>query len=216
MGNTFGVKKTVKVMNISGETMKLNTPVQAGDVVKDYPGFVLLESEAVKHYGVRAKPLELHQKLSTKRLYFLVELPKVSKEQAPRRVRSAINMSAKDRLESLMLARRSASDLTIMKPKSVLAEEGGGESDGSGSGSGAATRVKVRLPKAEVERLLKECKDEAEAAERIMGLYKTRENVCENDHKDEEKKDIIKPREKRRVSFMTTMEARGTQIAVAS
>lgn len=81
MGNTFGVKKTVKVMNISGETMKLNTPVQAGDVVKDYPGFVLLESEAVKHYGARAKPLELHQKLSTNRLYFLVELPKASKEQ---------------------------------------------------------------------------------------------------------------------------------------
>ncbi|KAL0540084.1 hypothetical protein IC582_024313 [Cucumis melo] len=212
MGNTFGVKKTVKVMKISGETLKLNTPVQVGDVVKDYPGFVLLESEAVKHYGVRAKPLELHQKLSTKRLYFLVDLPKLPKEQAPRRVRSAINMSAKDRLESLMLARRSASDLTIMKPKSVLTEEGGGESEGSGSG---ATRVKVRLPKAEVERLLKECKDEAEAAERIMGLYKTRESVCENDHKEKEKKDIIKPREKRRVSFMTTMEA-GTQIAVAS
>lgn len=81
MGNTFGVKKTVKVMKISGETMKLNSPVKVEDVVKDYPGFVLLESEAVKHYGVRAKPLEPHQKLSTKRLYFLVELPKVPKEQ---------------------------------------------------------------------------------------------------------------------------------------
>ena len=81
MGNTFGLKKTVKVMTVSGDTIKLTPPVQARDVVKDYPGFVLLESEAVKHYGVRAKPLELHQKLSTKRLYFLVELPKVPKEQ---------------------------------------------------------------------------------------------------------------------------------------
>lgn len=109
-------------------------------------------------------------------------------------------MSAKDRLESLMLARRSASDLTIMKPKSVLAEEGGGESEGSGSGSGSrsgATRVKIRLPKAEVERLLKESKDEAEAAERIMGLYKTRGDVCGNDHREKEKKDSIKPREVR-------------------
>ena len=106
-------------------------------------------------------------------------------------------MSAKDRLESLMLARRSASDLTIMKPKSMLTEEGGGESE-EGSVSGAPTRVKMRLPKAEVERLLKECKDEAEAAERIMGLYKTRENAYENDHKEKEiKKDIIKPREVR-------------------
>lgn len=107
-------------------------------------------------------------------------------------------MSAKDRLESLMLARRSASDLTIMNPKSVLAEERDGEGSGSGAG---ATRLKVRLPRAEVEKLLKDCKDEAEAAERIMGLYmnKTREStVCENDHgKEKEKKDIIKSREVR-------------------
>lgn len=77
MGNAFGGKKRVKVMKVTGETMKLNTPVQAGDVVKDYPGFVVLDSEAVKHYGVRAKPLEPHQNLSRKRLYFLVDLPKL-------------------------------------------------------------------------------------------------------------------------------------------
>lgn len=115
--------------------------------------------------------------------------------KAPRRVRSAINMSAKDRLESLMLSRRSASDLTIMKPKSVLAEEGGEQREGS-----EATRVKVRLPKAEVERVLKESKDEAEAAERIMGLYmaKARESVCQNEKTMEKEKDVmIKPREVR-------------------
>ncbi|XP_022155356.1 uncharacterized protein At1g66480 [Momordica charantia] len=219
MGNTFGAKRTVKVMKITGETMKLKSPVQAGDVVKDYPGFVLLESEVVKHYGVRAKPLEDHQKLSPKRLYFLVELPKVPKEQVPRRVRSAINMSAKDRLESLMLARRSASDLYIMKPKSVLLEEsGGGEGEGAVSGSGS-TQVKVRLPRAEVERLLKESRDEAEAAEKIVGFYmdKNRQqtSVPQNSHNYKEKPEDIKPREKRRVSFMATREV-GTQIAVAS
>ncbi|KAG7030578.1 hypothetical protein SDJN02_04615, partial [Cucurbita argyrosperma subsp. argyrosperma] len=215
MGNAFGGKKTVKVMKVTGETMKLNTPVQAGDVVKDYPGFVLLDSEAVKHYGVRAKPLEPHQNLSRKRLYFLVDLPKLPNQPPPRRIRSAIHMSAKDRLESLMLARRSASDLTIMKPKSVLAEEDAGE----GSSGAGTTRLKVRLPRAEVEKLLKESKDKGEAAEKIVGLYglymdKTTQSASKSAPK-QEKEDGIKPREKRRVSFMTTMEA-GTEIAVAS
>ncbi|XP_023511768.1 uncharacterized protein At1g66480-like [Cucurbita pepo subsp. pepo] len=215
MGNAFGGKKTVKVMKVTGETMKLNTPVQAGDVVKDYPGFVVLDSEAVKHYGVRAKPLEPHQNLSRKRLYFLVDLPKLPNQPPPRRIRSAIHMSAKDRLESLMLARRSASDLTIMKPKSVLPEEDAGE----GSSGAGTTRLKVRLPRAEVEKLLKESKDKGEAAEKIVGLYglymdKTTQSASKNAPK-EEKEDGIKPREKRRVSFMTTMEA-GTEIAVAS
>lgn len=42
------------------------------------------------------------------------------------RVRSGIHMSAKDRLDSLMLARRSASDLSMMKPVSIdeIAEDG--------------------------------------------------------------------------------------------
>lgn len=115
MGNSLGGKKTTKVMKISGETFKLKTPVKAEEVLKKYPGYVVLESEAVKHFGTRAKPLQPQQNLEPKRLYFLVELPNVPAEIVPRRVRSGIQMSAKDRLESLMLARRSASDLTIMK-----------------------------------------------------------------------------------------------------
>ncbi|KAJ7954211.1 Plastid movement impaired protein [Quillaja saponaria] len=163
MGNSFGGKKTTKVMKINGETMKLKTPIKAGDVVKDYPGFSLLESEAVKHYGIRAKPLEPHQELKAKRLYFLVDLPK-TKEQNPRRVRSGINMSAKDRLESLMLSRRSISDLTIMKQSSIMEEDA---KEGSEIGG---TRLKMRIPKSEVERLMRESKDEGEAAQRIMRL----------------------------------------------
>ena len=165
MGNSLGGKKTTKVMKINGETFKLKTPVKVEEVVKDYPGHVLLESEAVKHFGIRAKPLQPHQNLEPKRLYFLVELPEAPEEKVTRRVRSGINMSAKDKLESLMLSRRSVSDLTLMKPKSVIPEETEEGSDQSG-----AMRVKMRLPKAEVARLMKESKNEAEAAEKIMEL----------------------------------------------
>jgi hypothetical protein len=161
MGNSLGAKKTAKVMKINGETLKLKIPVEAGEVVKDYPGHVLLDSEAVKHYGVRAKALEQHQQLEPRRLYFLVELPQDPKAHVPRRARSGINMSAKDRLESLMLARRSVSDLSSMKPTSMSLEE-------------SATRVRMRLPRAEVEKLLKESKDEAEAAEKIMDLCRAK------------------------------------------
>ncbi|KAI3779067.1 hypothetical protein L2E82_08528 [Cichorium intybus] len=132
--------------------------------MKDYPGLVLLDSEMVKHYGIRAKPLETQQELKAKRLYILVELPKFPEDKSARRVRSGINMSAKDRLESLMLARRSASDLSFMKAPSIMVENGGG-------GAGVEPmRVKLRLPKAEVERLMKESKDQGEAAEKIMKL----------------------------------------------
>lgn len=165
MGNSLGGKRTTKIMKINGETIKLKTPAQAGEVIKDYPGYVLLESEAVKHFGIRAKPLGLHQELKPKRLYFLVELPKFpDQEKAPRKVRSGINMSAKDRLESLMLARRSVSDLSLLKPKSsIIVEE-------EPKGVGSPVRLKMRLPKAEVDKLMKESKTEAEAAERIMQL----------------------------------------------
>ncbi|XP_028781482.1 uncharacterized protein At1g66480-like [Neltuma alba] len=161
MGNSLGGNKTTKVMKIDGETMKLKTPVKAGDVLKNHPGLVLLDSEAVKHYGVRAKPLEAHKDLEPKRLYFLVEPPKGT--APPRRVRSGINMSARDRLENLMLARRSASDLSIMKQNSDPIGKEGSEN--------GKVKLKLKLPKAEVEKLIRESKDEAEAAQKIMGLY---------------------------------------------
>ncbi|GMH26249.1 hypothetical protein Nepgr_028092 [Nepenthes gracilis] len=158
MGNSLGRKGTVKIMKISGETMKLKTPIQAGEIVKDYPGHVLLDSEAVRHYGVRAKPIERHEKLLPKRLYFLVVLPELPQRE-PRRVRSGIQMSAKDRLENLLLARRSNSDLSIMKPACGVA-----------LGQEGATRVRMRLPKAEVAKLMSESRNEEEAAGKIMDL----------------------------------------------
>ncbi|GMH15180.1 hypothetical protein Nepgr_017021 [Nepenthes gracilis] len=159
MGNSLGGQRRAKIMNISGETMELKTPIRAGEVVKDYPGHVLLDSEAVKHYGVRARPIEPQQTLEPKRLYFLVELPKFP-QQAARRVRSGIHMSAKDRLENLLLTRRSNSDMTMMRPAAV----------DEGRNKEGAVRVRMRLPKAEVARLMSESRDEAEAAEKILDL----------------------------------------------
>ncbi|CAI9768117.1 unnamed protein product [Fraxinus pennsylvanica] len=166
MGNSLGGKKTAKVMKINGEMIKFKTPVNAGEITKGYPGYVLLESEAVKHFSIRAKPLEPQQELKPKRLYFLVELPEFPQEKGARRVRSGIHMSAKDRLESLMLAKRSVSDLSIMKPHSIAFEESVRSSEENG-----AMRLKMRLPKAQVEKLMMESKNGSEIAEKIVNLY---------------------------------------------
>lgn len=214
MGNSLGGRKSVKVMKINGETFKLKAPVQAGSVLKDYPGHVLLESEAVKHYGIRAKPLEPGQELKPKRLYFLVELPKFPEERVTRRVRSGIQMSAKDRLESLLLARRSSSDLSIMKPPSIASEEE--EQRASGGG----VRVKVRLPKAEVERLMAESKSDDEVADKIISLYMGSGSVPAARSGELRRRDLdavkagSKAREKR-VGFMPILEGE-IQLAVAS
>eukprot|EP00262_Sarcandra_glabra_P007212 TRINITY_DN19875_c0_g1_i1.p1 TRINITY_DN19875_c0_g1~~TRINITY_DN19875_c0_g1_i1.p1 ORF type:complete len:208 (-),score=29.40 TRINITY_DN19875_c0_g1_i1:208-831(-) len=164
MGNSIGGRRKAKVMKIDGEMFKLKTPVTVGQVLKDYPGFVLLESEAVRHMGVRAKPLVAEKELKPRRLYFLVELPKAPDQRQPRKVRSGINMNAKDRLESLMLSRRSVSDLTHVAR--VVDSEEGGE---------GAVRVRLRLPKAQVAKLMEESKDATDAAEKIMELCAAKE-----------------------------------------
>ncbi|KAE8730106.1 spore coat protein A [Hibiscus syriacus] len=213
MGNSLGGKKMAKVMKINGETMKLKTPVTAEEVLRDYPGHVVLESEAVKHYGIRAKPLQSNQRLEPKRLYFLVVLPEAPKERVPRRVRSGINMSAKDRLESLMLSRRSVSDLTLLKPTISIPE---GDEEEEGEGGGGATRVKMRLPKAEVEMLMKESASEEEAAEKIMQLCMgmTGRNSPRGEVAERRQVHWNGGREKR-VSFMA-MNGGGSQVAVSS
>lgn len=170
MGNAIGGSKKAKVMKIDGETFKLKTPARANDVVRDYPGHVLLDSQAVKHFGVRARPLEPHHELKPKGIYFLVELPKVQvpvqtqvpSEPLPRRVRSSgiRGMNAKERLDFLMLSKRSVSDLTTVK-----------KSDGPDPVNGGPTRVTMRLPKAQLDRMMEESHDGNEVAEKIIGLY---------------------------------------------
>ncbi|KAL3378194.1 hypothetical protein AABB24_004226 [Solanum stoloniferum] len=159
MGNNIGgsTKKT-KVMKINGEILKLKTPITTSEVVKDYPGHVLLESEAVKKFGIRAKPLEAEQELKPSKIYFLVELPLFPKEEitsnkVTRRVKSDVHMNAQDRLECLMLSRRSASDLSISKPS-----------------NGAVVQLKMKLPRSVVQKLIEESRDETEVAEKIMDL----------------------------------------------
>ncbi|TMW87414.1 hypothetical protein EJD97_019986 [Solanum chilense] len=233
MGNSLGGKKTTKVMKIDGQTMKFKTPIYANEVLKDYPSMVLLESEEVKHYGVRAKPLEPQQELKSKRLYFLVELPKFPEEnkKSTRRVRSAIQMSAKDRLETLMLARRSTSDLSIMKPASIVTEEcssyhnnNNNNNDNNNSASDVLnsggpsqahpTRLKLRLSKAEVEKLMMESKDENEVAEKIMKLCMNSNNCGTSHNNGGAIKKGLKSREKR-VGFMPITEGE-IQVAVAA
>lgn len=169
MGNSIGGgRKKVKVMNASGEIFKLKAPVRAWDVVKDYPGHVLMDSVAVKQFGIRAQPLEPQQELKPKKLYFMVELPKFpNHEKAPRRVRSSINMTAKDRLECLMLSRRSASDLAAVRPSSgrrLLSDRGERL-------QGSRQQVKLRIPRAQLDRLVEESKDGVDVAEKILDLY---------------------------------------------
>ncbi|CAL0301442.1 unnamed protein product [Lupinus luteus] len=168
MGNTIGGSKKAKVMKIDGETFKLKTPTTTNDVVKGYPGYVLLDSQAVKNFGLRAKPLELSHELKPKKLYFLVELPKIQPEQEkaplPRRAQSSgiRGMNAKDRLDFLMLSKRSISDLNVRKPSSI---------DEPNPNHGGPMRVKMRLPKAQLDRLVEECHSGAEVAEKIISLY---------------------------------------------
>lgn len=164
MGNSLGGRRRAKVMKLDGEIIKFKLPVTVQDVIKDHPDHVLMDSEAVRHLGVKARPLEEYRELKAKRLYFLVQLPKVVvNEKLPRRVRSGgINMGAKERLESLMLSRRAASDLTLLKAPagaSVQTDSEGG------------MRLRMRLPKSEVARVVEESKDAGEAAEKIMELY---------------------------------------------
>jgi hypothetical protein len=152
MGNAIaGKRRTARVMKVDGSTCKYRAPAAAGDALRDHPGHQLLESEQVRRLGVRARPLDPDAPLKPGKLYFLVELPRL----APRRTWSgALTYGAGERLESLMLARRSASDVAATVKE---AEDG-------------AVRLRVRLPKAEVARLVEESRDAADAAERIMRL----------------------------------------------
>ncbi|KAH6754936.1 hypothetical protein C2S53_019344 [Perilla frutescens var. hirtella] len=154
MGNAIGgAKRKAKIMKIDGETFKLKAPATATDVLKDYPaGYVLLESEQVKKCGIRAQPLRPEEGLKPGKIYFLVEMPKFPEpgpetrraESLPHTSRS----SAKERLEGLMLLRQK-SEINM---------------------SSGSVRIKMRLPRAEIEKLMRESKDEAEVGHRILQL----------------------------------------------
>ncbi|XP_057853196.1 uncharacterized protein At1g66480-like [Cryptomeria japonica] len=120
----------VKIMKLDGHVMKMKVPVTLDEILQDYPGYVILHSEA----------------------------PKV--DNHPLSVRSGIAMNAKSRLESMLLGRRSISDISHMncEPSSseILSEHNGG------------VRVKVRMRKAELIEMMAESQDSSQTAERIL------------------------------------------------
>lgn len=171
MGNSITIKrKRAKVMKIDGEVFHIKTPATAREVTADYPGYVLLDSEAVKHFGVRSKPLEPSQLLKPKKTYFLVELPKLPPETTSgtdnklplRRVMSGIHVGAKERLEMLMLSRRTVSDVAVGR------SDGG---DGLGLGPGQ-TSVRFRLPRSQITKFMEESNDDSEIADKILSFYR--------------------------------------------
>ncbi|XP_038876258.1 uncharacterized protein At1g66480-like [Benincasa hispida] len=173
MGNTIGGRKRVKIMKVDGEILKLKLPIRVSEVLKDYPDHVLMESEAVKHYGVKAKPLEPQQDLNKKKIYFLLQLPKITAEnrprpdRIPRRVRSSgVHMSAKDRLDLLMLSRRTMSEIAITRPSSAAADSSAQPRFNSGP-----MQVKMKIPRSQVAKLMEESRNEGEIAEKIINMY---------------------------------------------
>lgn len=179
MGNIIGGgRKKAKVMKINGEIFKIKIPARTLDVVSDYPGHVLLESKSVERFGIRAKPLEPQEALKPKKIYFLVELPKLHQEKVPRRA----PQSAKDWLLSSC---RSVSELAVTRPI------GCGSPGGPGPSSGPV-RVKLKLPKAQLDKMVEESRDEAEVAEKIMDLYRERAaGEGERDGSDEHEEGLL-------------------------
>ncbi|CAL5002008.1 unnamed protein product [Urochloa decumbens] len=178
MGNSIGGKRRrPRVMTVDGATYKYRPPAAAADALRDHPGHHLLESDEVRRLGVRARPLDPDAPLKPGKLYFLVELPKLSvsrRRGAPQRTWSGAltyggaAAGAGERLESLMVARRSASDVASSPAAAAASVE-------AAEDSGGGVRLRVRLPKADVQRLVDESRDAAEAAERIMELCVARD-----------------------------------------
>lgn len=174
MGNAIGGKRrrTARVMTVDGTTYKYRPPAAAAAALRDHPGYQLLESEDVRRLGVRARPLDDDAPLKPGTLYFLVALPRLAR--APRRTWSGPLLhvgGAGERLERLMLSsRRSASDVAAAvmaaSPRCSSVE----------AAADGAVRLRMRLPKADVARLLEESRDAADAAEKIMQLCIARDH----------------------------------------
>lgn len=136
-------------MKVDGQIFKIKLPAKAMDVLKDYSDqHVLLDSESVKKFGIRAPRIRPGTELKHKNIYFLVDLPKFPEERQPRMRRVKSEGTAKARLDSLMMKQRSISEF--------------------GSSAQGPVRVKMRLPKVEIERLMKESSDEAEVGDKIL------------------------------------------------
>ncbi|KAG6498552.1 uncharacterized protein At1g66480-like [Zingiber officinale] len=172
MGNGLSRKrKIVKVMKLDGSTLKFKSPVRAAEVLEEYPGYNLLDSDDVTRSGVRAQPLEQSAPLKPGKLYFLIQLLRRPPAVAPdprslagRAWSGALRVGAKERLESLQLSRRTMSDATSTLSRRLSSSLA---VDDIGDG---VLRLKMRLPKSQVEKLMRESGSPVETAEKIAEL----------------------------------------------
>lgn len=186
MGNAIPSRghKRIKIMMLDGQEIKFKAPMTVDEIMRTYPDHVVLDSEAVRHLGIRAKPLHESTQLQPKRLYFLVEWPKVkginNTNRAPTRVRSEISMTAKSRLESMLLARRSVSDISAIGASNgsraglypSLTNSPSAQPNQTGAEDGAV-RLKIRLTKAQLSKFMAESQDGSQTAEKILDAYLT-------------------------------------------
>jgi hypothetical protein len=181
MGNALaGRRRVAKVMTVDGATFRYKIPATAGAALRGHPGHHLLESQEVRRLGVRTRPLDRDAALKPGKLYFLVQIPGGAgtddDPRAPRKTWSgALHVGARERLESLTLSRRTVSDVTALTPSSAAARAVAGEPSSVEVGLDGAVRLRMRLPKAEVARLMKESRDTADAAEKILQLCVARD-----------------------------------------
>lgn len=160
MGN--GSNKAAKIMKINGEFFKFKLPSKVIDITKDYPDHILLDSQDFLRFNLRAKPLSPQYELKPRKIYLLVELPKF------------LDNKPKPNIESPL--RRSISDLTIKtrSTASIDFDDVSGNIGGSlslFSSPVGPTRVKMRLPKAQVQKIMEESgDDDVEVSQKIVGL----------------------------------------------
>ncbi|KAH9295554.1 hypothetical protein KI387_039142 [Taxus chinensis] len=179
MGNAVAPSRgagRVKIMKLDGEIIKFNCPLTVAQLLLDYPNHVVMDSDAVRHVGIKAQPLEGSTQLKAKKLYFLLEMPGIENLRAPGRVRSEIKMSAKSQLEAMLLARRSSSDISPLT-SSVCRISG---SPSSINGDDGAVRVKVRLTKAQLSQLTEEGDNSSETAAKILDFCLKQDGESQN------------------------------------
>ncbi|KAL8161142.1 hypothetical protein V2J09_012631 [Rumex salicifolius] len=138
-----GGGRKAKIMKINGEFFKFGTPAKVRDIIGKYPGHILLDSDEFRRFNLRARPLDPEFDLQPKKIYLLVELPRFPSEE-----------------DADNTPRRSNYGETSRAPENFRVSQP----------SASPVRVKVKLPKAQVERILEQTSDDAEAAGKIIDL----------------------------------------------
>lgn len=162
MGNIMGrgrkrKERSAKVMMIDGRVIRPDPQATAAGVLRDHPGYSLLEA-----YG-DSRPLDFGHPLEPGKLYFLLELPR------PPTLRRELRRSAVERLESLKFSQPRRMAVSAIERRSEVRDGSAGV--GAGGGGTEDFLVRVRLPKARVAKLVAESEDKAEVAEKIVALY---------------------------------------------